>query len=175
MKQYTYSVEGNIKSTAKQAVYNEEGTAVATVERVYSNGLKKLLDGYFDYRYFLTYVARGVDGNAQFTVKKIFRRGKVWFEGRNAGGMKFIINYENWRIGVPELFITGGDVKMNIDKEMEGWSEFYVGDVNIARWQAVYDEAADQFHMTLQIEEMSPVQDVTFFVAIAQATLFIGV
>lgn len=175
MKQFTYSVEGNIKSTARQTIFNEQGEAVATVEREYSNGLKKLLDGYFDYRYFLTYIARDMDGAAQFTTKKIFRRGKVWFEGRDATRNKYVINYENWRIGVPELFITGNDLKMKIDKEMEGWSQFYVGDDNIARWQAVYDEAVDQFHMTLQIEEASPVQDIAFYAAIAQATLFIGV
>ncbi|MER2106879.1 MAG: peptide ABC transporter ATPase [Solibacillus sp.] len=175
MKQFTYSVDGNIKSTATQTIYNEAGVSIATVERTYSNGLKKVLDSYFDYRYFLTYIARDMQGDVQFTAKKIFRRGKVWFEGRDANGAKYIINYENWRIGVPELFITGNGVKLKIDKEMEGWSEFYADEVNVARWQAEYDEVADKFHMTLQIEETSPVQDIAFYAAIAQATLFIGV
>lgn len=173
MKKFTYTIEGAIQSTAVQNIYNEGGEAVATVARHYSNGLKKLLDVYFDYRYFLTYVASSTHG--EFRVKKIFRRGKVWFEGRDAQNQKYIINYENWRIGVPELFITGNGLKMKIDKEMEGWSEFYVGETNVARWQAVYDEMSDQFQMTLQIEDASPVQDVSFYAAIAQATLFIGV
>ena len=175
MKQFTYSVDGKIQSTTKAIIYNEEDVAVATVIRHYSNGLKKLLDIYFDYRYFLTYIVSTMQDDVQFTVKKIFRRGKVWFEGRDAHGTKYSINYENWRIGVPELFITGGGMKMKIDKVMEGWSEFYVDDTNVARWQAVYNEDSDTFSMTLQIEDSSPVQDVSFYVAIAQAALFIGV
>lgn len=175
MKQFTYAVEGNIKSTVKQTIYDEEGAAVATVARVYSSGLKKLVDVYFDYRYFLLYEARDMEGQLQFTTKKIFRRGKVWFEGRDANGSKYMIHYENWRIGLPELTIHGNGLKMKIEKQMEGWSEFLVDEQVVARWQAVYEETTDQFHMTLQIEEQSPVQAVPFYAAIAQATLFIGV
>ena len=176
MKHYTYTVQGNIKSTAVQTIYNDEKVAVATVERVYDNGLKKLLDSYFDYRYFLKYTVRDLQGEPQFTVKKIFRRGKVWFEGTTPETKeKYIISYENWRIGVPELFISGRGMKMKIEKQMEGWSEFYLDDARVARWQAEYDEVADEFNMTLQIDEERAMQDVAFFTAIAQATLFIGV
>lgn len=175
MKQFTYTVPGDIKATAPQPIYDDAQTAVATVARVYENGLKKLLDIYFDYRYFLTYTVSNLQGETQFTVKKIFRRGKVWFEGKAPTGEKYIISYENWRIGVPELFISGNGMKMNIEKQMEGWSEFYMDGTIRARWQAAYDEPSDTFRMTLQIEDDSPVKDVAFFTAIAQATLFIGV
>lgn len=176
MKTYFYKQVGNIKSTEPHTIVDEQGTAIATVNRVYDNGLKKLFDGYFDYRYFLKYAVHGIDGQKQFEVKKIFRRGKVWFEGKDfQTNNKYLISYENWRIGVPELFINSDSLKMKIEKVMEGWSEFIVEEQIIARWKADYDELADEFFMTLEIEANSPVQEVPFFVGIAQASLFIGV
>lgn len=176
MKSYHYKATAKLNTTDREVIYTSEGSTIGTVERIYDNGLKKLVDIYFDYRYFLKYAVHDTGGEKQFEVKKIFRRGKVWFEGRGLGMPdKYMINYENWRIGVPELFITGNGLKMKIDKEMEGWSEFLVDDVSIGRWKADYDEQANDFTMEMQIEETSPIQEPAFFIAIAQATLFIGV
>ncbi|MEK4424934.1 tubby C-terminal domain-like protein [Solibacillus sp. FSL K6-1523] len=176
MQKYTYEALADITSTAPQAILNEGLQPVLSLRRVYSNRLKKLLDGYFDHRYFLKYEVLNLDGSCLFEVKKIFRRGKVWFEGKDhATGEKYIINYENWRIGVPELFITHKNFKMKIDKEMETWSNFLVGEQVVARWLAVYDEEQNRFHITLELSEQAPIQNVAFYIAIAQATLFIGV
>jgi len=176
MQTYTYEVLGNIKSTEQQPVYNEAGEQILKVQRIYDNGLKKLLDGYFDHRYFLKYAVLDNDGQSLFEVKKIFRRGKVWFEGKDLVlNEKYIINYENWRIGVPELFISSDKFKMKIDKEMEDWSNFIINDEVIARWLAVYNEQSDMFSVKLVVWEEAPVQDPAFYIAIAQATLFIGV
>lgn len=176
MQTYTYEVLGDIKSTEKQPVYNETGEQILKVQRIYDNGLKKLLDGYFDHRYFLKYAVLSNDGQSLFEVKKIFRRGKVWFEGKDLVlNEKYIINYENWRIGVPELFISSDKFKMKIDKEMEEWSNFIINDEVIARWLAVYNEQSDMFSVKLVVWDEAPVQDPAFYIAIAQATLFIGV
>ena len=176
MQTFTYQALGKIKSTEPQAIFNAAGEQVQRVERVYDNGLKKLVDGYFDYRYFLKYRVTANDGATLFEAKKIFRRGKVWFEGKDfVTGDKYIVNYENWRIGVPELFVTGPNFKMKIDKEMDDWSNFIVDDVIIARWLAVYDEATDVFTLTLELSETAAIQNTAFYIAIAQAALFIGV
>lgn len=126
MKTYFYKQAGNIRSTEPHTIVNEQGTAIATVQRIYDNGLKKFLDGYFDYRYFLKYTVQAKDEDKQFEVKKVFRRGKVWFEGKDLQTKtKYIISYENWRIGVPELFISGNELKMKIEKVMEGQVRVY--------------------------------------------------
>ena len=175
MKIYTYKALGNIKSQEPQII-SEQGKRVGTVERVYDSGLKKLLDGYFDNRYFLKYIVHDVNQTPLFQVKKVFRRGKLWYAGIDLiTGEKYIISYENWRIGIPELFINGKSQKVKIEKEMETWSDFILNDKVIARWLAVYDEQLDEFVITLEVEEDSPVQNMAFFIAIAQATLFIGV
>lgn len=80
MQQFTYKALGKLQSTKPQAIRNEAGEQIMLVERVYDNGLKKLLDGYFDYRYFLKYRVTTNEGVPLFEAKKIFRRGKVWFE-----------------------------------------------------------------------------------------------
>lgn len=176
MQKYMYQALGDIKSTVPQPIYNEQGEHIQSVQRVYDNGLKKLLDNYFDNRYFLKYEVLDKNGQAIFQTKKIFRRGKVWFEARNlASNKKYIINYENWRIGVPELFVTGNNVKMKIDKEMEDWSTFIVDEQVIARWLANYNEQSKLFDITLELSEEAPIQDIAYYIAIAQATLFIGV
>lgn len=176
MQTYTYEVLGDIKSTTQQPIYNEEGMQVLKVQRIYDNGLKKLLDGYFDHRYFLKYVVQQNDGQPIFQTKKIFRRGKVWFEGIDlTTNEKYIINYENWRIGVPELFISGNSFKMKIEKEMEDWSNFTVNDTVVARWRAVYDEPKDVFNVMFELSKEAQIQHPAFYIAIAQATLFIGV
>lgn len=176
MKTYFYKQAGHIYSTDVQTVVEEHGNQIASVARIYSNRLKKLVDGYFDYRYFVMYIVSDVNGEAIYQVKKIFRRGKVWFEARHLQTKeKYIISYENWRIGVPELFINGGDIKMKIDKEMEDWSNFIVDEKVIARWKADYDEQADEFFITLEVDETYAFNDPKFYIGIAQATLFIGV
>ncbi|MER2037097.1 MAG: peptide ABC transporter ATPase [Solibacillus sp.] len=176
MKKFTYQALGNIKSTTPQPIYNEQGIQIQFVQRIYDNGLKKLLDGYFDYRYFLKYEVIDLAGKPLFQAKKVFRRGKVWFEGKDlVRDENYLINYENWRIGVPELFISNGDFKMKVDKEMESWSTFIVDDVVVAKWLAVYDEQKDLFDITFELSDQSPIQDIAFYIAIAQAALFIGV
>lgn len=176
MQKYTYQALGDIKSTEPQPIYNEQGKHIQSVRRVYSNGLKKLLDNYFDNRYFLKYEVLDNSGQTIFEAKKIFRRGKVWFEARERQtGEKYMIHYENWRIGVPELFITSNNFKMKIDKEMEDWSTFSVDEKVVARWLANYDEQNNLFDITLELSDEAPIQDIAYYIAIAQATLFIGV
>lgn len=87
----------------------------------------------------------------------------------------YVVNYENWRIGVPELFVSGQTIKMKIDKEMEDWSNFIVAGEIVARWKASYDETSDEFTAMLEVADISPIQNTAFFIAIAQAALFIGV
>ena len=178
MRKFTYQALADIKSTEPQPIFNEQGEHIESVQRVYDNGLKKLLDGYFDHRYFLKYEVLDKSGQAIFQTKKIFRRGKVWFEAYDfITNDKYIINYENWRIGVPELFITGtgNQLKMQIDKEMDDWSTFLIDDEVIAKWLAVYDEKSDVFQITFELSDAAPIQQTAFYIAIAQATLFIGV
>ena len=174
METYTYEVPAKLNSTDDAFVY-QDGHHVYTINRVYDNGLKKLMDAYFDYRYFLKYVVRNPVGEDQFICRKIQRKGRLWFEGKNLQtDRQFIISYENWRIGVPELFIKGEQLDMKIDKEMEGWSNFLVDETIVARWLAVYNEERESFSMTLEVLPESPIQEAAFFLGIAQATLFIG-
>ncbi|MGN7476366.1 tubby C-terminal domain-like protein [Solibacillus silvestris] len=176
MQTFTYEVEGDIKSTLPKPICDESGEQILYVQRIYDNSLKKLFDSYFDYRYFLKYAVQTSEGKSIFETKKIFRRGKVWFEATDLlTTERYIINYENWRIGVPELFVSGNTFKMKIEKEMEDWSNFIVNDTVIARWLAVYEEQKDIFAMTFELSEEAPVQNPAFYIAIAQATLFIGV
>ena len=177
MKKYLYYLQEDIRSTEPCAIIDEHQQQVGTVQRVYRNGLMKIVDGYFDYRYFLTYDVRMQDGGHMITKKKV-RRGKLWYEcvdGQTSE--KYIISYQNWRIGVPELFITQTHTsfKMNIDKEMEGWSRFFVEGQEVARWQAIFDEEAKQFLTLVEIEAHAPMQQPAFYISIAQAALFIGV
>ena len=174
MKTYTYELTTKLNATEDIRVF-EEGKHAYTINRVYDNGLKKLLDGYFDYRYFLKYVVKTTAGEPIFMCKKIQRKGRLWFEARDfRTNEKYIINYENWRIGVPELFIKGIELDMKIDKEMEDWSNFLIGDTVVARWLAVYNEQQDTFAITLELMSQDMKEDAAFFLAIAQATLFIG-
>ncbi|WP_413362341.1 peptide ABC transporter ATPase [Lysinibacillus sp. 3P01SB] len=174
MNTYLYEVPGKLNSTEDIPVHLN-GQHVYTINRIYDNGLKKLMDAYFDYRYFLKYVVKSISGEERFVCRKVQRKGRLWFEGKDfRTNQQFIITYENWRIGVPELFIKGEQLNMKIDKEMEEWSNFLVGETVVARWLAVYHEEKDLFSMTLEILPDSPVQDAAFFLAIAQSTLFIG-
>lgn len=177
MKKYLYYQPEDIRDESLVAIFNEQQQQVATVQRIYRNGLTKLLDGYFDYRYFLTYDVVE-NGALTYRTKKIIRRGKLWYECVHmATNEKYIISYQNWRIGVPELFISQKNTpfKMMIDKVMEGWSRFYVGEQEVARWQAVFEEDKARFLIILEVEEQAPQQDVGFYISIAQAALFIGV
>lgn len=175
MKTYKYTHPSKIQTTEDIRIYDEQGNVVAVFHRVYDNKLKSLLDTYFDYRYFLKYDVKSTLGELTFSCKKVIRRGKVWFEAFDIQNQnKYIISYENWRIGVPELFIVSDRLKMKIEKEMNDWSLFFIEEKVVAKWKAVYDETNEQFTITIEIEESCPIQSVDFFAAIGQATLFIG-
>ena len=174
MKTYSYELTTKLNTTEDIRVF-EEGKHVYTINRVYDNGLKKLLDGYFDYRYFLKYVVKNIAGEPVFMCKKVKRKGRLWFEATDfRTNEKYIINYENWRIGVPELFIKGEGLDMKIDKEMEDWSNFLIEEKIVARWLPVYNEETQTFMITLELLPEGIKQDAAFFLAISQATLFIG-
>ena len=174
MKTYSYELTTQLNSTEDIHVF-EEGKHVYTINRVYDNGLKKLVDGYFDYRYFLKYVVKNTTGEPVFMCKKVQRKGRLWFEATDyRTNEQYMINYENWRIGVPELFIKGEGLDMKIDKEMEDWSNFLIEETIVARWLPVYNEEAQTFTITLERLQEDLKQDAAFFLAIAQATLFIG-
>ncbi len=173
MHTYQYIHPKEIESTEEVPITNEAGEVVAISKRVYDNILKEKMDIMFDFRYFLKYNIYNPTGDLLFTVKKISRRGRLWFEGQDAkSNTKYIISYENWRLGVPELYITDGNIKIQLNKEMEDWSQFLFNNEVIAQWKADYIN--DQFHMTLTINEKSPIQNVAVFVGICQATLFVG-
>lgn len=172
MKKYTYYIEAQLDDESKQPIYHE-GVQVGFVKRVYSNTIKKLLDRQFDFRYFVIYTSEVI--NKRYTVKKIFRRGKLWFEGHYEGSkQKTIITYENWRIGIPELKIIDPKVQIKIEKEMEEPSRFLEGDQSVAVWYAQFDEQAQRFFIQLEISEAATIQEPAFYIAISQATLFIG-
>ena len=174
MKTYSYELTAKLNATEDIRVF-EEGKHVYTMNRVYDNSLKKLLDGYFDYRYFLKYIVKNITGESVFMCKKVQRKGRLWFEATDyRTNEKYVINYENWRIGVPELFIKGEGLDMKIDKEMEDWSNFLIGETIVARWLPVYNEETETFTITLELLPEDVKQDAAFFLAIAQATLFIG-
>lgn len=174
MKKYTYTQSGILNATTAYPVYDDAGNSVAEVQRVYTNPLKRLFDGYFDHRYFVQYdVMRG--GKRTFTIKKIFRRGKVWFEANDiVNNLPYAILYENWRIAIPELSINGVNFEMKLDKSMEDWSEFKERGEVVARWRASYNEAKDEFFTEVEIEPTCSIQEPDFFVAVGQAVLFIG-
>ena len=174
MKTYSYELTAKLNATEDIRVL-EEGKHVYTINRVYDNSLKKLLDGYFDYRYFLKYMVKNTVGEPVFMCKKVQRKGRLWFEATDfRTNEKYVINYENWRIGIPELFIKGEGLDMKIDKEMEDWSNFLIGETIVARWLPVYNEETETFTITLELLPEDVKQDAAFFLAIAQATLFIG-
>ena len=79
MKQYEYTVDSLLNDESQKPVY-DNGEIVGYVQRIYTNKLKKVLDHHFDFRYFLVYECK-IDGR-KYTVKKIFRRGKLWYEGK---------------------------------------------------------------------------------------------
>lgn len=172
MKTYQYNVSAELDNESKLPIY-DDNQIIGNVQRVYSNRLKKLLDRYFDFRYFLVYEV--TIAHKSFTVKKIFRRGKLWFEGKYEGEKKkTIITYDNWRVGVPELIILHEDCKIKVEKEIELPSRFYEGEKEIATWHAVYNEEEQSFRVELNIMDDATIQDPSFYIAISQATLFIG-
>ena len=172
MKTYHYHVSAELNNESKMPVY-DDNTKIGEVRRVYTNRLKKLLDGYFDFRYFLVYEAATAQN--RFTVKKVFRRGKLWFEGKYVGDKKkTIITYDNWRVGVPELIILHEDCNIKIEKEIELPSRFFEGEAEIATWHAVYNEEEQRFQVELKIMDEATIQEPSFYIAISQATLFIG-
>ncbi|QCR32295.1 peptide ABC transporter ATPase [Lysinibacillus sp. SGAir0095] len=175
MKKYTYSHPEAIEYTGEVPIMDENGHVIAYSKRIYDNFLKRTFDEMFDFRYFLKYDVLDKNKERLFSVKKISRRGKLWFEGFEvASRKKYIISYENWRIGIPTLYITDGKFKIQLEKELEDWSSFLLDEEVIAKWKAEYREKEGDFQMTLQINENSPIQQPEFFIAISQATLFVG-
>ncbi len=181
MKTYTYNHPEAIEYTGDVPVMDENGQVIAISKRVYDNSFKKTFDKIFDFRYFLKYDVLNNEGEKLFTIKKISKKGKLWFEANEvAAQKKYIISYENWRIGIPTLYITDGVLKIQLEKELEDWSRFLIDEQEIAKWKAEYIEGTGEgtgdgeFCMTLQINENSPIQQPSFFIAICQAALFVG-
>ncbi|MET4562619.1 hypothetical protein ABIA69_003810 [Lysinibacillus parviboronicapiens] len=173
MKTFTYTQPVAIESTEVIHVLNGAGEVSSTVQRIYTNGLKKAFDRTMDYRYFVRFDASDVDGQPLFTCKKMSRRGRVHFRGKDfVTGKDYMIAYDGWQIMIPDLIITDGEQKITLNKEMEDWSVFLLNEQPIARWQAVFRDT--YFDITLQIEETSPIQHEAFFIAIGQAVLFVG-
>ncbi|MFJ7369533.1 hypothetical protein ACIQVU_08845 [Lysinibacillus sp. NPDC098008] len=173
MKIYTYKQPAAIESTEVIAILNEAGQVSSTVQRVYSNALKKAFDRTMDYRYFVRFDVKDRQEQPLFTCKKVTRRGRVHFQGKDfVTGKDYTIAYDGWQIMIPDLLITDGEQQIKLNKEMEGWSVFSINDEPIARWQATFYET--YFAITLEIEDYSPIQHEAFFIAIGQAVLFIG-
>ncbi|SOC15049.1 hypothetical protein SAMN05880501_10826 [Ureibacillus xyleni] len=173
MHTFQYTHPKQIDFTDDIPIKNNAGEIVAISKRIYDNPLKKTMDRLFDYRYFLKYHIYNPSGDLLFTVKKISRKGRLWYEGHDTTNNKqYIISYENWRLGVPELYITDGNKKIQLNKEMEDWSQFIFDNEVIAQWKA--DFVNDQFQMTFTIDEKSPIQNVAVFIGICQAALFVG-
>lgn len=173
MKCYTYRQPLEINYTGDISVLDEDKQVVAIVRRKYDHSLKRFFDRFLDDRYFVKYEVDSYSGEKRFEIKRMTRRGKLWFEGKDLQlNKKYMISYENWRIGIPELYISDGHLKIKLEKEMEDWSIFYYNDEIIARWKADFRD--NEFFMTLEIEDESPVTNVEFFVGICQMTLFIG-
>ena len=173
LKTFTYKQPAALESTEIVQVINEEGVVSSTVQRVYTNLFKKLFDRTMDDRYFVRYDASDVDGRPLFTCKKISRRGRVYFKGKDlVTGKEYMIVYDGWKIMIPDLLITDGEQTIKIAKEMEDWSVFTLDEQPIARWKATFHES--YFDIELQIEESSPIQQEAFFIAIGQAVLFVG-
>ncbi|WP_107925864.1 tubby C-terminal domain-like protein [Lysinibacillus parviboronicapiens] len=173
MKTFTYKQPTAIESTEVIQILNEAGAVSSTVQRIYANRLKKAFDRSMDYRYFVRFDASSVDGHPLFTCKKMSRRGRVHFQGKDlVTGKDYMIAYDGWQIMIPDLIITDGEQKITLNKEMEDWSVFSLNEQPIARWQAGFQDS--HFDITLQIEEASPIQHEAFFIAIGQAVLFVG-
>lgn len=173
MKRYTYTHPLEINYTGDIPVLDEKKQVVAIVRRKYDHALKRFVDRFLDYRYFVKYEVENSSGEKCFEIKRMTRRGKLWFEGKDLQLNKpYMILYENWRVGIPELYITNGEIKIKLEKEMEDWSNFFYDDRMIARWKA--EIVDNEFFMTLEIEEDSPITNVEIFSGLCQMTLFIG-
>lgn len=169
---YTYTLTTQLHST-EDIVVSTNGAHVFTMNRIYSNRLKKIVDGIFDYRYFLQYDIKDAQGQVLARCKKMQRKGRMWFEAQDLiANRPLIVNYENWRVGIPELLIKGQDFKMKIDKEMEDWSNFLIGDEVVARWLGVYQEETETFDVIFEV--MDERASTALLLVIAQTTLFIG-
>ncbi len=90
LKIYTYKQPAAIESTESVAILNEAGEVSSTVQRVYSNGLKKAFDRTMDYRYFVRFDVNDVVGKPLFTCKRCPVVGGCIFKGRIASQAKNI-------------------------------------------------------------------------------------
>ncbi len=173
MKSFFYTQPLSIELTPLTSVYDEEGHEVFRFQRYYSNKLKKIIDRTMDYRYFLDYRVYDLNDQLLFVCKKISRKGRVYYIARDIQTMDdYMISYDKWKELVSDLLITGKDIQIVIDKEMESsWSRFIYKEKEIARWKA---DIAKEFMVHLEIEDDSPITNPAFFLAISQCVLFIG-
>lgn len=170
---YTYTETTNIDSTKPVPVVCD-GQNVLTYARVYSNGLKKIVDATLDFRYFVEYHVCDADGTRLFDIKKYARRRRIWYKARDLNTV-FLITYDGQFVMMPELHIHSEDgMKMELHKNIDDWSIFKVGDVEYARWHATFDEEQKQFQMTLDVIKEHPTMTAAHYIGIAQTTLFIG-
>ena len=173
MKSFFYTQPLSIELTPLTSVYDEAGNEVYKFQRYYSNKLKRVIDRTMDYKYFLDYRVYDMNDQLLFVCKKISRKGRVYYIARDIQTMDdYMISYDKWKELVSDLLITGKDIQIVVDKEMESnWSRFIYEDKEIARWKA---DVAEEFMVHLEIEEDSPITNPAFFLAISQCVLFIG-
>ncbi|HWI47513.1 MAG TPA: hypothetical protein VNU45_04710 [Rummeliibacillus sp.] len=173
MNSYTYLHPNTIKETPVLVIQNEQKEDIFTCQRIYSNGVKRVLDHLWENKYFLTYKTYDLEQQELFTCKKITRKGKVYYEAVDKKiNEKYTIAYDGWQQMIPDLIITKGDFLMKLHKEMEDWSTFLVSDRVVARWRANLQN--DSFHIELQIEVEAPITNPAFYIAISQCVLYIG-
>ncbi|SES30779.1 hypothetical protein [Psychrobacillus sp. OK032] len=172
MYKYTYTQPTSLEATPMTVVYHEESITAYRFQRRYANGFTRLVDKLMDYRYFLQYDVYDHEDQLVFTCKKVSRKGRVYYEAYdNLQKEKYMVAYDKWKELIPDLFISNGNLQINIQKEMEGWSRFIYNDKEIARWRA---DLEGEFLIQLEIAEDSPIQHAAFFIGISQCVLFIG-
>ncbi|MFJ8063579.1 hypothetical protein ACIQYS_02980 [Psychrobacillus sp. NPDC096426] len=172
MYKFTYAQPISLETTPITYAYNEESIATFKFQRHYSNTIKKMVDKLMDYRYFLQYDVYNLEDQLVFSCKKITRKGRVYYEAYDyLHKEKYMVSYDKWKELIPDLIIKSGNMQINIQKEMEGWSRFIWKDKEIARWKA---DVEGEFLIQLEIAEDSPIQHAAFFIGISQCVLFIG-
>ncbi|WP_338837920.1 hypothetical protein WDR10_07725 [Kurthia gibsonii] len=172
MQAYYCEIPAHLQHTEKEAIICDE-QQVGTIQRVYSNGLKKVIDRMFDQKYFVQ-IDTKIEGFAPVTCKKIQRKGKIYYDAIEEGQPLYRIAYIGWKELIPDLMISNKKEQMTLEMNREGWSPFLYNEKTIARWRADYIEEKDTFRITFEMLEDSSFQNPALFLSIAQAALFIG-
>lgn len=172
MQTYHYKLPMNLQYTEEIPI-TMNGDQVGTLKRVYTNGLKKVIDRMFDQKYFVQIEAQ-VKGFEKTVCKKIQRKGKIYYDAIEEGKPLYRIAYIGWKELIPDLMISNKKDQMTLEMNREDWSLFLYNEKTIARWRADYIEESDCFEISFEMLEESPFQNPALFIAIAQATLFIG-